>query len=357
MPPTASTGAGDKLFSRRAHGLEKIQVQLAALAAVCVVYFVFSKAFAGWDPLAPVAFLPMGEYLQAAGFVGLLCAMAGVCAVITVSSRREGALLAALIGAGGVSLHSAQARALFWLRPGGLSGMYVDMILEVAVFAAAIVIAAVVIDLIQTFIGRVKPGWLWKSPIADLPEKQLAALGQAGPDKAVWIGGVEALFLNIVYGAVSHFGRKGTMKVRKESGATHSAVRALSCLGLGLLISVVLMLLLLRSAERGQILFALFFSFGIGVLISHQVFPTAFSAAAWLAPMIAAVLFYTLAAFAPIPDTPQGWTNVPLYARALPIDWLTAGAGGALLGYWISWRIHELRILERAGKSSKPSQE
>ncbi|HUT60164.1 MAG TPA: hypothetical protein VNA25_20145 [Phycisphaerae bacterium] len=350
MLPTVSAGVEEKVARHRAHGLEKIQVQLAALAAVCVVYFVFSKAFEAWDPLAPVVFLPMGAYVQAAGFIGLLLAMAAVCAVLTISSRREGALLAVLIGAGGVSLHSPQARALFWLRPGGLSGVYGSMILEVVLFAGAVVLAAVVIDLIQTLIGRIRPGWLWRSPIADLPEKQLSALGKAGPDGSVWIGGVEALFLNIVYGAVSHFGRKGTMKVRKESGAAHSAVRALACLGLGLLIAVVVLLLVLRSAERGQILFALALSFGAGVLISHQVFPTGFSAAAWLAPMIAAVFFYALAAFAPIPDTPQGWISVPLYARALPIDWLSAGAGGGLLGYWISWRIHELRILDKAGK-------
>jgi hypothetical protein len=40
------------------------------------------------------------------------------------------------------------------------------------------------------------------------------------------------------------------------------------------------------------------------------------------------------------------------YAYALPIDWMTVGEGGALLGYWVSQRIHEIRHFEKAQKGN-----
>ena len=35
-----------------------------------------------------------------------------------------------------------------------------------------------------------------------------------------------------------------------------------------------------------------------------------------------------------------------MYARVLPIDWLTFGIGGGLLGHWLSSRMHEAKHIE-----------
>ena len=63
-------------------------------------------------------------------------------------------------------------------------------------------------------------------------------------------------------------------------------------------------------------------------------------------------LLYTLAAAA-AGSQPDAWARVNDYSRALPVDWLTAGSGGAVLGYWISERLHEMKYIERHQEQSE----
>ena len=118
------------------------------------------------------------------------------------------------------------------------------------------------------------------------------------------------------------------------------------CLGLGLVVALVLLMLLMRSSDRGQILFALLAAFLSASAIAHQVFPTPHSIVVWGMPMLVAIGLYALAAFT-AGHGEGAWIGLPKYAGALPVDWLTAGCGGALIGYWISERIHELRHIQR----------
>ena len=70
----------------------------------------------------------------------------------------------------------------------------------------------------------------------------------------------------------------------------------------------------------------------------------------WAMPVPAGVLFYLLASLSSGPGKEQAWIDVPKYAKyaqALPIDWITFGSGGAILGFWISERIHEMRHFEK----------
>jgi hypothetical protein len=118
---------------------------------------------------------------------------------------------------------------------------------------------------------------------------------------------------------------------------------------------MVFLRLLLRTDDRMQILFALGASFAAGTLIASQLFPTPYGVAAWGTPVVAAVFFYLVSAFAAVPQTPAGWIVLPQHAMPLPVDWLSGG-GGAVLGYWISCRLHELRLLEHDEKHSQPQE-
>ena len=79
---------------------------------------------------------------------------------------------------------------------------------------------------------------------------------------------------------------------------------------------------------------------------SRRLSPAPWGITSWPAAMLLAIVFYALGS---LPATAgafgPAWTHTPYYARALPIDWLTAGAGGALFGYWSSQRVHEAHHL------------
>ena len=50
-----------------------------------------------------------------------------------------------------------------------------------------------------------------------------------------------------------------------------------------------------------------------------------------LLPLALGVAFYLLGSMTQTGANPQDWTNVPKYARALPIDWMTFGIGGGMV--------------------------
>jgi hypothetical protein len=120
-----------------------------------------------------------------------------------------------------------------------------------------------------------------------------------------------------------------------------------------LAMTAALVIILLRTSDRGQIIFALLVSNFLAMLLAHQFFPSPYSIIAWMAPMLIGVLFYCLAAMSSIHYGVNAWTQVSPYAGALPIDWMTAGAGGGVLGHWISQRIHELRHFEKQEKGEQ----
>jgi hypothetical protein len=126
-----------------------------------------------------------------------------------------------------------------------------------------------------------------------------------------------------------------------------SLSRGAACLAVGLGVALVMLWLLLRSPERGQILFALLVSFVLAALIAHQLLPSRHSMLMWTLPFVVAMFLYAMGAALDLGESPRAWAIVPLRARALPIDWMTAGCGGAFLGYWLSARIHEMRFIEK----------
>lgn len=331
---------------RRTHGLERIQVQAAATLALLAVYFRFWTLFAPPDPLAPITFLAVGRSWPALGLVGFLCVLGAVVAAATLSSRREGALLALLIGAGGISLRSPGAGDLLWLQAPALGRTYLKSMEEVVLLWCGLAAAAVVIDLVRGVLGRLCPGWVWKSPLADVSEEDRArSLKEAQKAETEFV-----IRHGWISGLVRSLGIMGTQRAGVPTPPRKAMWEALQSLALALVLSGALLHITLQSGARGQILFSLAASFAVGVFIAHQCFPTPYSIVAWCLPLVAALFFYALAAAAPVPATVQGWTHVAPFGRVLPIDWLTAGGGGAVLGYWLSWRIHELRLIEKGQK-------
>jgi hypothetical protein len=143
------------------------------------------------------------------------------------------------------------------------------------------------------------------------------------------------------------FAPKGGRKAGGAAAGRRALRLSACCLGLGLVVAVVLLSLMMQSSDRGQILFALLAAFLVAAGIAHQVFPTPHSIVVWGMPILVAIGAYALAALSA--GHPDGsWMDMPMYSKALPADWLTAGCGGAMIGFWISERIHELRHIERA---------
>jgi hypothetical protein len=359
---------------RRLHLLEKVQVQLAAVAALVVVYFLLWPLLRPSDPHSPVAFVPTGSYGDAAMFAAAVWVLAGACALMTISARPEGALLASLIGAGGMSLRSAAVRPLLWRDLGSLHGQFIaDMLILLAV----VLVALAVVALVRWAISWVRPQWLWRSPIAGLTEDERKGRAEAARD-----GGGRRAFLRVLAsvfapglarsGGLGGPGRdvsgSGTSPARRKASASKLCLSSLGCAALAAVIAVAVVLLLMRSAQRGQILFAVFVGFFLALFVSHQAFPTSLTPVAWAVPMLVGIGFYVLAAFTvggPASSYsggggagPGAWADVPFYAQVLPVDWLTAGAGGGLLGYWLSCRVQELRHIEgRELGSARPGRE
>jgi len=321
------------------HLLEKIQVQLATVGTLCIVYFGLWPALRPGGPQDPASFLATGGIMTLLAFAVALWALAGLCALVTIHARPEGALVAALFGAAGISLHSPKIRALLWARENDLPAMYGQLIAEVLILAAVVLGAVVAVSLVRAVIGLYKPGWLWTGPLAKLRKDEPPQQGRSA-------GAV--LMAALRHGPLGLFLRKGLGELAGDPRRKPTLRQTAGFLGLGLVIAVVVLLLLMRSPQRGQILFALVVSFALGVTLAHQAFPSPYSILALAMPVAAAVGFYILASVATsVTEMPLIWTDVPYYGRALPVDWVTAGGGGALLGFWISSRLHEIKYVSQ----------
>jgi hypothetical protein len=105
------------------------------------------------------------------------------------------------------------------------------------------------------------------------------------------------------------------------------------------LVAVLLLYLLLQSSLKGQVLFACFAAFFLTTINSYLAFPRVPFVAFMLAvPLTAAVGYlYGRHAIGLYPGDPGFFM-----ARALPIDYISAGIPGAILGYYAGfrWSLH-----------------
>ena len=322
---------------RRLHLVEKLRLQFAAALSLGLVYFLLYRAFGSWDPRSPVMFLALGRYGDLAMFVVFLTALAVLCGAVTVGTRPAGALVATLVGAMAVSFRSPQARAVLWTRSGELGGLFAAMIAEVVVLALAVALAAVVIKLVSQVMGFLNPGWVWRDPLADLGEADRRRMAQVAVE-----AGDKMHYGGLVLRSVHWLGAIGSRKVGKRLEVRQALRICLYSLALSVAIAMVVLLLLLRSPDRGQIVFAVAGSMFVGTLVANQAFPAPSALPAAVLPVICAVALYAVAAFKCAGGV-DAWMNVPLYGRVLPVDWVIAGGAGAVFGYWVSARLHESR--------------
>jgi len=334
------------------HWLEKLQVQFAGGAALAMTFFIVGPMRGWWDPQWPTTFLSTGSFGGLLQFMLLVWLLAAACAALTISARPEGALFATMVGAMGISMHSAPIRALFWSHEASLAGVFAQLIGELGVLFALVVGAIHIICQVRSLMARFCPDWMWKGRITALTVASDASAAKSGAQSDSE-GGFSSSMLLWLLSPLGPSGlpgpqRTGTMSPGEAAKNRKAAiVCTVSCLAATVLYGSILLMLLMRSTHRGQIVFALFASFLLATLIAHQQFATQFSVVSWASALLTGVIFYMLAIASSGHVGTNVWIKVQPFARALPIDWMTAGGAGGVLGYWISERIHELKHIER----------
>ncbi|MCK5557090.1 MAG: hypothetical protein KAJ01_01845 [Candidatus Hydrogenedentes bacterium] len=331
---------------KQLHLLEKTQVLLTTGVLLGVVYFGIGWWFRPADPLGPIALLPSGGIGKLLGIVVVLLVLAAAAAVTTTRSRPEGAVMVALFGLGGVAMLSGPMQTLLWSYTAPIRSLYLQMIGEVLILAIGIMLGEGLAGLVRSSIARIRPTWLWTNRLGGLSDQQRKALKESEVDPKLEKIILSGDFLSVSSGMRNTLlwnlltlpSHAGNINPAQKKAFWAQLRRGLGCLFSGVLGGIILLVLLMQSTERGQILFALFVGFILAAMFAHHLFPVRTFFVAWMMPILTAVLFYALAVI-------SGTGNRPQY-QALPIDWLTAGAGGAILGFWISGRRRETNIFE-----------
>jgi hypothetical protein len=317
---------------QKLHWFEKLQVQIATLAGLAVTYILLAPWLWMGDPQAPTVFVPFGAYAMLGRFAIIVWILAVVLAFVTIKTRPDGAVLSTLIAAGGISLHSQPIRVLFWMQDSSVNSatsigsIYLQLALELLAMLAIVAVAVTIITTIRKIISRAKPSWVWSPPICLEPAQSVS---QACKETSACVS--------------ANFSIK-----QKVIGAAGSLV-------LSLVLAMALIMLLMRTpynwhsdAERGQVIFALLVGCMLAVLASEHLLPCQCCNVAWLMPILLGIILCILGSLTQVDGggANNAWINVKSYASALPIDWATAGSGGAVIGHWISSRLREAKRFE-----------
>jgi len=328
------------MTDRRRHWLEKAQVQATAAVALAAVYFLAWPLMRPWDVNGALTFLATGETTRLAMLLGIVALVSLFCAALTLQSRPEGAVLTVLVALAGLSFRSGQMRTLLWRWPQDPRGLFWLLALETLVLALVLLEVIVIVQLARALARQLWPRWVWAEK---LPDGQ-----QSGRQKEVskhyrpFLSDVPFLrFFGQLLDALHEAGGRKTQ--------ARGAAQAANALLLELAVALVMLICTFRSSERGQIAFAVAASFFVGALVAHQAFPSRGALAFWIGPILLGLLVYVLGALTGVGGAGPTWHNAVVLAfglpirSALPIDWLTMGAGGALAGFWLSRRLHHAR--------------
>lgn len=308
------------------HLLEKWQVRIAAAVALAVAWFACWQLVSPPDTQGVLAFLPDGHYGRLSTYAGLVWAISFGCAVLTLSAPPEGALLAALVGAIGLSLRGGPMRALLWRWQSDPGRLFSLLAAELVALGGVLAGAMIVIALVRSAARRIRPRWVWTEPAS--------GEGEASPAPAAAQRPFRSWLQNTL----------DWLRGRSRRGKP-TALHALGCLLMELALAVILLVFTFRSTDRGQIAFALAASFFVGALVADHVFPIGSVVPIWLGPIIMGMAVFILGGTT---GAASGliWRDALIVARgmplraALPVDWLAWGGGGAVAGFWMSRRLH-----------------
>lgn len=320
---------------RRQFWLEKLQVQTAGALIAVVGYFVLWPILGASDPQGALSFLVDGGVSRLMSFALFFWVLAIICGVVTISARPVGAMVGLLLGTVGFAFRSPQIRSLLWDRLDTLSGLYGTLIAEILILGGVLIVGWIIVIGVRHVIGKLLPDLIWKDPRSIQRDAQKL---KHIPEARGWRGLLVVVGLSTIPAEKTDSNSKGDGQL--------VAQQWLLWAGSQLVIAGVLLWALMRSADRGQVLFALAASFFCASLISNIRFPNPYGMSGWVFPIVLAVCLYVLAGYSAIGEPPQGWIEVATYGRALPIDWLTAGCGGSMLGYWVSFRICDERVIQ-----------
>jgi hypothetical protein len=300
---------------RQSHWLEKLSVQVTVLLSLAAGYFLLYPLARPDDSQVAVAFLAAGGMDHTVAFAAGVLVMGAACGLLTAASRPCGTILVIAVGAGAVALRSPEFRTLLWLRQDHFVGLFLLLMVETLLLAAVLAAAILVSQWVRAGTGRVIPRLVWHPMQAGQPSHASHATGR-----------------------LAGLGPWG---------------RSLTSAGLALLLGLAALAVLLQSSRRGQVLFALLTSFAVAVWVAQRLLPAPHGLAYLLPPLVTGIVSYALALVVPYESQADAWNAVPLWARVLPLDWLTAGCGGAMLGCWIGQRMDENKLLDQLDEQQK----
>ena len=330
--------------------VEKTAVEISALAILAVVYLLIAPGLVNGQRDLAVAPLAEGQWLTLLMMDVVLLLAAVVCGALLGVARPEGVLVAALAAAAGLSVYSPPMRTLLWEHSANVSGLYVELLLEVLGGGICMVIAAVIAESVWSKARPLVGRRAWRSPLDIVISEEGDKLKGDGAMLARQPGyRLSPTLASLGWAARSLFGRQPAVETRLgRLRARGELQRRAACAGVTVIIAVVLLSLLMRSTDRKQVLFAVFVGFLVAGLISRLLFPTACSIVIWIAPVVVGAGAYAMAAFTTgsLGRSSIDWLQAPHLALALPIDWIAVGGCGAVLGAWLAARHNENKLLE-----------
>ncbi len=332
------------MHPKRTLYIEKLQVLLTLGVLLAGVYFLLWRLFEPSDPLGPTTLLATGNVLRFGAFALLLWALTALAAVTTTRCRAGSALAVALLAASGLAMRSSPLTPLLWQSDVSYGGLYAAMAGEMLLFAAVLLVAETLSMVLRVAARGFWSRALWQDPTAALTAEQRDYL--AG-EKLSLEGPGQPLEMTYTAQLWPTLARKLDRPAETAQPPSATWRQAAYCCSTGVLAAVILIVILMASDARGQVLFAVCASCLLGSMLGQHLFPTRVSWAAMGIPIITALLFYGLA----MVSVSRGQTPRAQF-QVLPLDWMTFGCGGALLGMWLSERMRQARIFDKLSETS-----
>ena len=135
----------------------------------------------------------------------------------------------------------------------------------------------------------------------------------------------------------------------------HTAVQKWGALATQILVMAFVVMILCATDSKKQALLAVFMGAVAGAMAAHAFFAVQPSVWYWAGPLAVGVAGYVMAYFnSGVPPWQTGIIAISP-ARALPLDYASAGPAGAILGYWMSRRWQ--RAAEETDEDDEDDQE